>query len=101
MTIDISLEELTQEQIKDMTREMAQELWNERNILQGKIRHEMDLLRDKIWPDRKILDTDEIQRIKFETPVLRKCPHCGGNDLMPQKGKRFFCRTCNVSSEVA
>ena len=66
MTIE-AFEELTEERIAGLSKEEAQELWNERNLLQGRIRHEMTLLRDKIWPDRKVLDAEEAQRIKFET----------------------------------
>jgi hypothetical protein len=76
-----SLEELTPERVKDLSREEAQILYEERNSIIARLKTEMELLHKRIW----------------EEPEGGKCPHCGGSDLMAQRGGRFFCRSCNMS----
>ena len=79
-----ALEELTPEHVKDLTREQAQDLWNARNVVQSRIRMEMELLREKIWPDAG--------KTKLE------CESCGSRNIRYRRNKTYFCLKCGFSS---
>ena len=101
-----SLEELTQERIKDLSQVEARALYDERNLLQSRLRQEMQMLMPIAFPVGKIIDADAQRkeagfRKPVKTPMVKKCPGCGSTDLMLQKGNRVFCRQCNISSEIS
>ena len=99
-----SLEELTPERVKGLTQAEARALFDERNALIGHIRQELQMLAPKAFPPGKPMpvidaDAENADRIRVRLRDI-KCPSCGSKDIMPQKGKRIFCRKCNMSSEV-
>ena len=87
------MEEITPLQVHEMTREQAQELWNERQMLIGRIRAEMDLLRGKIWPgEPKIQGVTECQA------HLDGGGLCGSKNLRFRTNGTYFCGKCGFSS---
>jgi ribosomal protein S27AE len=93
-----TLEEITPLQVKEMTREQARTMIEERTLMIQRLENEIDLLTPKACPPKKpapIIDADKEQK-----KAVKACPECGSTDIMPQKGNRVFCRQCNVSSEV-
>jgi hypothetical protein len=76
-----ALEELDPVEIREMTREHAQELFEERNTLVSRLRIEMDLLKEKIWPEAK-------------NQIPLQCECCGSTNLDPRVKGGYFCRKC-------
>jgi hypothetical protein len=81
------LEELTPEQIREMTPAVAKALWDERNMLQGRLRQEMQMLVPKAFPPGPIINAEQ--------PVKQHCSSCGGEDLMKMQRGYVFCRKCD------
>jgi hypothetical protein len=84
-----SLEEITPERIRDLTQIEAKTLWDERNLLQGKIRQEMQMLVPKAFPPGKT------PLINAEQPTKSHCSSCGSDDLMKMQRGYVFCRKCH------
>lgn len=84
-----AVEEITPVVVKDLTREQAQELLNDRQLLIGRLRVEIDLLTERIWPDKpSIKHTIECEickskNIRFRTNGTYFCPKCGFSSGIP------------------
>ena len=73
-----ALEELTETRIKELSPREAEELYNERNLLQSRLRKEMALLRQRFAP------------IQVSQP---KCPCCAGKTVPMGRGG-WLCEEC-------
>jgi ribosomal protein L37AE/L43A len=73
-----ALEEITPEQVKSLSLEEAKVLYEERLSIVSRMRVEMDLLKEKIWPPAKI----------------EKCELCGSTNLRFLANGGYFCRKC-------
>jgi len=82
-----AMEEITPVFVKDLTREQAQELLNDRQLLVSRLRTEIDLLKEKIWPELKIKQVLE-------------CEVCHSTNIRPRTNGTYFCAKCGFSSGV-
>ena len=87
--MDISaIEEVTPVYVKDLTREQAQELYQEYNILQSKIRTVMEILKEKTWSG-----TPKIQE-------KGRCERCSSTNIRPRVNGTYFCANCGFRTVI-
>ena len=81
-----AMEELTPIFVRDLTREQAQELLNDRQLLISRLRTEIDMLKEKIWPGE---------------PKIRQvleCENCHSTNIRPRTNGTYFCAKCGFSN---
>jgi len=76
-----ALEELTPEQVKHLSKLEARELFDDRQILVNRLRKEMDLLKEVIWP----------------VPKITTCEKCGSKNIHLRQNGTYWC-LCGFSS---